>query len=69
MQSDVAVYDYDAESRLIIFHTTADIAEQFLVYSTKTEYVIDPTRPNEFWITVDARHDFMEVLSYINSFE
>lgn len=67
--SSLAIVSSNSVSRLIIFHTSPEIARQFDVYDVSG--VVDQAYeiPSEFWMVVDGRYDFEQVLAYMRNFE
>lgn len=62
MKQEVALNRASEESRSISFYATPDASGEFREYGR-----LEPgyNTPNLYWLRVDARFDFGEVVSYI----
>ena len=64
IKREVATTFQDKNTRIIWFYATQDAVTEFNRYGL----IRDTNRPDYYYIAVDARFDFDEVLAYIQNY-
>lgn len=62
----IGIHSTYPEGHIIRFEATAEIAQKFTEYGDMFE---DSTKPELWWLTVDSRYPFEQVLDYIEHYD